>query len=250
MKQCPKCNYETDCNDDSFCAQCGTKLTNDSGKAFCRTCGAELRPNAFFCTKCGALVSVFGPLISTTPEKRTDASISITAGENRPPGKKDTAHRPHVWNAPILSPSDGRSDPGVSGMEAAPSERILTRNEIRMLGKKALKLIPERVAYYAPLVGVKYGRITVQNYKSTWGVCNCRGDLTFNSFLMLAPLKALDSVVVHELCHILQPNHTDRFYAEVLRVFPDYLEWEAWLNQNEDILEQMEQDYIYRCSTN
>ena len=125
---------------------------------------------------------------------------------------------------------------------------VFTRDDIRMLGKRAMKLIPERVAYYAPLVGVKYGRITVQNYKSKWGACNRGGDLKFNSFLMLAPPEVLDSVVVHELCHILQPNHSDLFYAEVLRVFPEYWKYDAWLDDHGDILYRVEDDYVYRIS--
>ena len=110
-------------------------------------------------------------------------------------------------------------------------------------------MIPQRVAYYAPLVGVKYGRITIKNYKSKWGACYGERNLKFNSFLMLVPSEALDSVVVHELCHILQRNHSDKFYAEVLRVFPDYWKWDAWLDDHGEILDRMENDYSYRCST-
>ncbi len=49
---------------------------------------------------------------------------------------------------------------------------------------------------------------------------------------MLAPSEALDSVVVHELCHRKYPNHGREFYTEVLRVFPDYRKWDKWLKQN------------------
>ena len=49
---------------------------------------------------------------------------------------------------------------------------------------------------------------------------------------MLTPPEVLDSVVVHELCHLLEPNHSKRFYAEVLRVLPDYRKWDAWLKEN------------------
>ncbi len=77
----------------------------------------------------------------------------------------------------------------------------LSQDEIRALAEQALKVIPERVKYYAPLVGVTYGRITIRNQKTRWGSCSSKGNLNFNCLLMLAPPEVLDSVVVHELCH-------------------------------------------------
>ena len=115
--------------------------------------------------------------------------------------------------------------------EAAPVER-LTPEELRALGKQACAVIPERVKHYAPLVGTDYGRITIRSQRTRWGSCSSKGNLNFNCLLLLAPPEVLDSVVVHELCHRKQPNHSPRFYAEVLRVFPDYRKWDAWLKQN------------------
>ena len=113
----------------------------------------------------------------------------------------------------------------------APVEK-LTMDEIRELADKALKVIPERVAYYAPLVGVTYTRITVRNQRTRWGSCSSQGGLNFNCLLMLMPPDVMDSVIVHELCHLKEPNHSERFYAEVLRVFPDYRKCEKWLKEN------------------
>ena len=112
----------------------------------------------------------------------------------------------------------------------------LTMDEIQALANRALEVIPERVKYYAPLVGVTYGRITIRNQKSRWGSCSAKGNLNFNCLLMLTPPEVIDSVVVHELCHRKEMNHSDRFYAEVLRVFPDYWKWDKWLKENGDIL--------------
>ena len=108
----------------------------------------------------------------------------------------------------------------------------LTQEEIRTLANKAVEVIPQRVAHYAPLVGVTYGRITIRNQRSKWGSCSSKGNLNFNCLLMLAPPDVLDSVVVHELCHRKEMNHSERFYAEVLRVFPDYYKWDKWLKDN------------------
>ena len=120
--------------------------------------------------------------------------------------------------------------------QVAASVKKLTMDEIRQLADKALEVIPERVKYYAPLVGVTYGRITIRNQRSKWGSCSSKGNLNFNCLLMLAPPEVIDSVVVHELCHRKEMNHSDRFYAEVLRVFPDYHKWDKWLKDNGTIL--------------
>lgn len=108
----------------------------------------------------------------------------------------------------------------------------LSMDEIRALADEALKLIPERVRHYASLLGVKYGRITIRNQRSRWGSCSGRKNLNFNCLLMLTPPEVIDSVVVHELAHLKEMNHSDRFYAEVLRVFPDYWKWDRWLKEN------------------
>ena len=120
--------------------------------------------------------------------------------------------------------------------QVAASVKKLTMDEIRQLADTALEVIPERVKYFAPLVGVTYGRITIRNQRSKWGSCSSKGNLNFNCLLMLAPPEVIDSVVVHELCHRKEMNHSDRFYAEVLRVFPDYHKWDKWLKDNGSIL--------------
>lgn len=108
----------------------------------------------------------------------------------------------------------------------------LTREELENLARRAMKTIPERVAYYAPLVGVTYGRITIRNQRTRWGSCSSNGNLNFNCLLMLAPPEVLDSVVVHELCHRIEMNHSPQFYEQVLRVFPDYHKWNQWLKEH------------------
>ena len=123
--------------------------------------------------------------------------------------------------------------------EAASIEK-LSMDEIRALADKALKVIPERAKYYASLLGVKYGRITIRNQRSRWGSCSGRKNLNFNCLLMLTPPEVIDSVVVHELCHLKEMNHSERFYAEVLRVFPDYWKWQDWLKEHgKDIMARM-----------
>ena len=108
----------------------------------------------------------------------------------------------------------------------------LTMDDIKCLADKAMEVIPKRVEYYAAKVGVTYGRITIRNQKTRWGSCSSKGNLNFNCLLMLTPLEVIDSVVVHELCHRKEMNHSKRFYNEVLRVYPEYRKWDKWLKDN------------------
>ena len=114
--------------------------------------------------------------------------------------------------------------------------RKLTKQEIQKLADQAVEVIPKRVAYYAPKVGVTYGRITIRNQKTRWGSCSSKGNLNFNCLLMLTPPEVIDSVVVHELCHRKEMNHSKQFYQEVLRVYPDYWKWNRWLKENGSFL--------------
>ena len=108
----------------------------------------------------------------------------------------------------------------------------MTEAEVRELAEQATQLIPERVKYFAPLVGVTYGRITIRNQKSRWGSCSAKGNLNFNVGLLLAPPEVLDYVVVHELCHRKEMNHSPKFWAEVSKLIPDYKQHEKWLKDN------------------
>ncbi|MCR5651226.1 MAG: M48 family metallopeptidase [Lachnospiraceae bacterium] len=120
--------------------------------------------------------------------------------------------------------------------QASGPEDRLTMEELKELASKAAEVIPKRVSYYAEKIGVTYGRITIRNQKTRWGSCSSRGNLNFNVLLMLTPPEVIDSVIVHELCHRKQMNHSKRFYDEVLRVYPEYHKWNKWLKENESAI--------------
>ena len=116
----------------------------------------------------------------------------------------------------------------------------LSNNDIKKLADKACTCIPGRVAHFAPLVGVTYGRITIRNQRPRWGSCSSRGNLNFNCLLMLAPPEVIDYVVVHELCHRKEMNHSQLFWNEVARVLPGYAEQEKWLKTHgNEIMKRM-----------
>ena len=136
----------------------------------------------------------------------------------------------------------------------------LTHDEINELKKIAEEVIPKRVAHYARLIGVTYGKISIGTQRTLWGSCSSKGNLNFNCILMLTPIEVIDSVIVHELCHRKEMNHSNRFYAEVLRAFPDYWTKNKWLTEhafmlkamligkNEAINENIQKDGITRTS--
>ncbi len=112
----------------------------------------------------------------------------------------------------------------------------MTWEQLDALADEALLDFPQRAARLAPLVGVTYGGITIRDQKTRWGSCSGKGNLNFNCLLMLAPEAVRDYVVVHELCHRLEMNHSSRFWAQVERVCPDYQVHRKWLKDHGDEL--------------
>lgn len=121
---------------------------------------------------------------------------------------------------------------GIASQNAAPQFPPFTPEEVRAMADAARVDIPKRVARLAPIVGVHCGRITIRNQRTKWGSCSSKGNLNFNCVLMLSPEWVRDYIVVHELCHLKEMNHSPAFWAEVARVCPGYQEAEAWLKAN------------------
>ena len=97
---------------------------------------------------------------------------------------------------------------------------------------KGEKRIRERVAYYAPKVGVCPTGTAVKELGFRWASCTVGNSLSFHWKCMMAPPKIIDYMVVHELCHLHQRNHSDAFWNEVDKVMPDYLERINWLKKH------------------
>ena len=98
--------------------------------------------------------------------------------------------------------------------------------------RQARKRITERTAYFARRMGVTYGRISIRAARTRWGSCSREGNLNFHWKLILMPPEILDYVVVHELAHRREMNHSSRFWAQVAEILPDYKARRQWLKEN------------------
>lgn len=95
--------------------------------------------------------------------------------------------------------------------------------------EKASEKIKERVEYYKNKIGVNPNEIRVMELKNRWASCSDKGNLNFHWKCIMAPLTIIDYIIVHELVHLIYPNHTDAFWNEVDKVLPDYKGHKDWL---------------------
>lgn len=100
----------------------------------------------------------------------------------------------------------------------------LTAEEIAALKERAKIYLSDRTSYYADIMGLKYGRITITGAETRFGSCSGKGNICYSYRLLLYPKEAIDYVVVHELSHLVHMNHSRDFYRLVSSVLPDYKE--------------------------
>lgn len=174
--------------------------------------------------------------IKITKSKRKTISLQI-----KPDGSIELKAPLHITNVQIQEFLDQKSKWIEKHLQAVQEHRQqmlqikkLTAEEIYKLADQALEVIPKRAAYFAEIAGVTYGRITIRNQKSRWGSCSSKGNLNFNCLLMLMPPEVLDYVVVHELCHRKEMNHSPKFWTEVGKILPDYEKQKLWLKEHGD----------------
>lgn len=101
-------------------------------------------------------------------------------------------------------------------------KREMPEAEKKYYRNLAREVLGARTGYYARKMGVTYGRISIREQKTRWGSCSSAGNLNFNWKLVLMPPELLDYVVVHELAHRKEMNHSPRFWAIVEKELPDY----------------------------
>lgn len=101
--------------------------------------------------------------------------------------------------------------------------------------KMAREIITQRTDYYANLTGLKYKNIRITGATQRWGSCSFDNNLNFGWRLVMAPIAVVDYVVVHEICHIMEKNHSRNFWDKVQGILPDFKERRKWLRNNSQL---------------
>lgn len=114
----------------------------------------------------------------------------------------------------------------ISQRKRAKDKKIYSEHEIKALRERAKDVIPQRVALYSEIMGVKAASVRITSAKKRYGSCSSKNTLNFSLYLMDKDERFIDYVVVHELAHIKHHNHSKAFYAFVEKFMPDYKEIE------------------------
>ena len=145
-----------------------------------------------------------GNLIVRTPKNVTKAQVEVLLEKHK------------EWIGKKMQDFEKKTEQGQS-------EEIT--DEMRSVGKRLAKVYFQNwTAHYAKLMGVDYGKITIREQKTRWGSCSSAGNLNFNWKLMLMPKEVVDYVIVHELAHRKEMNHSKAFWKIVETYMPDYEE--------------------------
>ena len=97
---------------------------------------------------------------------------------------------------------------------------------------KALSRLIDKTRRYSAILKVEPTSINLKDYKAMWGSCSPKGVVSYNWRIILAPHKIVDYIVVHELCHLIEPNHSSKYWKQVRSVIPDYENSKEWLKNN------------------
>lgn len=151
-----------------------------------------------------------GGLLIKAPERMPEKEIERFLGQRRYWIYKQTKH-----------------------MLAANADRIYrSEEEIKKLREQARTMLTEKTDYYKKILGVNYKRLRIGDQKTRWGSCSSNGTISYNWRLILMPEEIMDYVVVHELCHLLEMNHSNNFWHQVSGIIPDYKVKRKWLKEN------------------
>ena len=101
---------------------------------------------------------------------------------------------------------------------------------------EALKIISDRCKRYQRIIGCKPSSIKISEAKKRWGSCGRKGTLNFSWRLIMAPVEVIDYLIVHELAHIGQLDHSRAYWSKVGSILPDYKIWDKWLKDNDGLL--------------
>ncbi|HXH71429.1 MAG TPA: SprT family zinc-dependent metalloprotease [Mariprofundaceae bacterium] len=115
------------------------------------------------------------------------------------------------------------------GLDARQHTGWLSERVLEWYRATALEHFRERVRQFVAPLGVAPATVGIKSYRSRWGSCHRDGRIYFNWRLVMAPAFVVDYVVIHELCHLLQHDHSPRFWRHVEAIYPSYREARCWL---------------------
>ncbi|MDH5358294.1 MAG: M48 family metallopeptidase [Gammaproteobacteria bacterium] len=113
-----------------------------------------------------------------------------------------------------------------------PTPEVIRSELISWYHQQAISYLRHKTMYFSDIIGLIPRSITVKNYKARWGSCNSRADIQFNWKIIMAPTDIIDYIIVHELCHIQQHNHSPAFWQLVKHYYPNYKTARLWLKNN------------------
>jgi hypothetical protein len=182
-------------------------------------------------------------ILALIEEKRAWIEKKVAEAKNRPaPGKRrfeasdEFLFLGKTYALEVLAGSDTAvtlGDRFYIGDRRLPECRNLL---IAWYVQKAKEILPARVAGIAAILDYVPKKIRISDAKRRWASCSSTGTLSFSWRLVLAPPEVIDYVVVHELVHLRQPDHSDRFWKKVGEAMPGYSEHRRWLRENERML--------------
>jgi predicted metal-dependent hydrolase len=111
-----------------------------------------------------------------------------------------------------------------------------SRNDYKKHKKRASIFLSERVNFYNKFYKFSFNKICIKNQKTRWGSCSRKGNINLNYKILFLPKELQDYIIVHEICHLKEMNHKDRFWALVSQTFPNHIEIRKKLRQPEFLL--------------
>lgn len=102
--------------------------------------------------------------------------------------------------------------------------------------EETARIIAERLPALSAKLGLAYNKTTIKRHRSRWASCSRQKNLNFSLLLAAAPIEVIDYVIVHELCHIAEMNHSDRFWRLVESADPGYREHKKWLDDHSPVI--------------
>jgi predicted metal-dependent hydrolase len=110
--------------------------------------------------------------------------------------------------------------------------RTRKRNIVNWYKEQTKKLLDNKVPFFGKRVSISYGKVRIRNQKSRWGSCSKKGNLNFNLLLSSLPINIIDYIIIHELFHLVEFNHSVHFWKLVEHAFPSYKDCRTWLKNN------------------